>query len=158
MHGKRVSIIHTEIVKDGSFIYQGRGLQSPEDAAEMARQFVEGSPTEKLYVACLDNKGEPVSLELVSVGTSDYALVGMKEVYRSAVMSNSTRIIAFHNHTSGLVKPSREDIAVTERMRKAGEILGVELQDHIIIGDSTSFYSFCGAGLLKGGSCYAMVR
>ena len=105
MHGKRVNIVHTEIVKDGSFIYKERLIKRPEDAAKMMEPYFKGADREKLYVVCLDKKGEPVSLTLAAIGTCDYTIVGMKELYKNAVIVNASGIIAFHNHTSGDAKP-----------------------------------------------------
>ena len=71
----------------------------------MMEPYYRGADREKLYVICLDKKGEPVSLTLAAIGTCDYTIVGMKELYKNAVIVNASGIIAFHNHTSGDAKP-----------------------------------------------------
>ena len=95
-------------------------------------------------MACIDAKGEPVSMELVSIGTSDSALIGIKEVFKAAILQNASKIILFHVHPSGSIKPSKEDILVTKRVKEAGTLLGIRLADHIIIGEGNSYYSFLG--------------
>lgn len=76
-------------------------------------------------------------IELVSLGTLTNGLIHPRETYRLAVMKGVASIIVCHNHPSGETEPSREDILITERLKNAGDILGIKLLDHIIItGDS----------------------
>ena len=142
MHGKRVSIIHTEIVRDGSFIFKDRYMKTPEIAAKMMADYIKGADKEKIYVVCLNQRCEPVSLELVAIGTSDRALAGMKEIFKTAVLTNAVSIIVVHDRISGCTEPSAPGIRLTKRLREAGELLGIKLADHIILGDHGAFYSF----------------
>ncbi|SEW20297.1 JAB domain-containing protein [[Clostridium] fimetarium] len=142
MHGKRFSLIHTEIVKEKSLIYKERIIDSPKAAADFAAAFFKGSDREKVYIACLDAKGEIVSMELISVGTVDKALIGIAEVFKTAIMQNASKILLMHFHPSGSTKPSTNDILVTKRVKEVGELMGINLADHIIIGDEDNYYSF----------------
>lgn len=142
MHGKRVSIIHTEIVRDGSFIFKERFMHTPELAAKMMAEFIKGADKEKVYAVCLNKKCEPLSVELVAIGTSSSAMVGVKEIFKAAFLVNAESIIIFHNHISGFAEPSIDDKRLTARLKEAGELLGIKLQDHIILGDNGAFYSF----------------
>lgn len=85
--------------------------------------------------------------EEISVGSLSASVVHPREVFKAAAMHSAASIIVAHNHPSGDPNPSREDIAVTKRLVKAGEIMDIAVLDHIIIGGD-SFYSFKRAGML----------
>ena len=74
---------------------------------------------------------------MVSVGTLNKASVHPREVFKTAILSNAASIMAFHNHPSGETTPSQQDIQLTNRLYEAGELLGIKLLDHLIIGDGT---------------------
>jgi len=74
-------------------------------------------------------------LELVSLGTLNSSLVHPREVFTRAVGERSAQIIIAHNHPSGIAEPSEDDITLTKRLIKAGDLLGIELIDHIIVAD-----------------------
>jgi DNA repair protein RadC len=90
---------------------------------------------EHFYVLGLNCKNRVQYVELVSMGTLTASLIHPRETYRLAVMKGVASIVCIHNHPSGDPTPSRDDLAVTERLKKSGEILGINLLDHIIIGD-----------------------
>ena len=73
-------------------------------------------------------------MNLVSVGTINASLVIPMEVFKSSILANASAIIGLHNHPSGNVKPSKEDMIVTRKRQKCGQLLGIELLDHIIVG------------------------
>ena len=73
-------------------------------------------------------------MNLVSVGTINASLVIPREVFKSSILANASAIIGLHNHPSGNVKPSKEDMIVTRELQKCGQLLGIELLDHIIVG------------------------
>ena len=89
----------------------------------------------------LDTKSQVKMVELVSMGTINASLVHPRETFRRAVIEGSVSIIIAHNHPSGAVDPSEEDIKVTRLMHEAGKVLGISLLDHIIFTNDT-FYSF----------------
>ncbi|MDD3305897.1 MAG: JAB domain-containing protein [Acetobacterium sp.] len=138
---KRINVISLKIVKEGSILYDVRRLSTPSEAAGLGKRFLEDLDREQVLVCCLDNKNQPVSINVVSVGTLNSSLVHPREVFKTAILSNAASIILFHNHPSGDPEPSQEDINITTRIKDAGEILGIELLDHIIIGSEKSFYS-----------------
>ncbi len=90
---------------------------------------------EQFITLHLDTKNRLLCIDLVSTGTMTGSLIHPREVFKTALLSSAASIIAVHNHPSGDPTPSRDDIAVTERLKKAGELIGIELLDHIIIGD-----------------------
>ena len=96
---------------------------------------------ETLTVLLLNRRKELMGYETVSLGTADAAIVHPREVYRAAVSAGADCIIIAHNHPSGDPRPSREDSAVTLKLQEAGEILGIPLQDHIIIAAGNDGYN-----------------
>jgi DNA repair protein RadC len=93
----------------------------------------------------LNGAGDITSVELISKGTANYSVVHPRDVFRAAIKQNSVGIILIHNHPSGSLKPSMEDIKITKALYKAGELLEIGLKDHLIITNK-GFYSFSEAG------------
>ncbi|MCZ6690204.1 MAG: DNA repair protein RadC [Planctomycetota bacterium] len=89
---------------------------------------------EVFYVLLLDSKNRLIRDEVVSIGTLTASLVHPREVFRPAIRAAAAAILVAHNHPSGDCTPSREDIEVTARLRSAGELIGIPLLDHVIIG------------------------
>ena len=132
---KRINIVSIKMVKESSFLYQTRTISSPKDAYEMIKEQLEGLDREQFIIACLNTKNEPTNISVVSVGTLNKAIVHPREVFKTAILSNAASIMAFHNHPSGETTPSQQDIQLTNRLYEAGELLGIKLLDHLIIGD-----------------------
>ena len=144
---KRINIVSIKMVKESSFLYQTRQILSPNDAYEMIKEKLEGLDREQFIIACLNTKNEPTNISVVSVGSLNKAIVHPREVFKTAILSNAASIMAFHNHPSGETTPSQQDIQLTNRLYEAGELLGIKLLDHLIIGDN-SFTSLKEKGYL----------
>ena len=99
---------------------------------------------EHLWTIGLNTKNVVQYVELVSLGILDASLVHPREVFRLAVSKGVASIVVGHNHPSGDTTPSKEDLTVTKRLREAGQVLGIPVLDHVIIGQG-SFYSFAEA-------------
>ena len=134
---KRINIVSIKMVKESSFLYRTRQILSPNDAYEMIKEQLEGLDREQFIIACLNTKNEPTNITVVSVGSLNKAIVHPREVFKTAILSNAASIMAFHNHPSGETTPSQQDIQLTNRLYEAGELLGIKLLDHLIIGDGT---------------------
>lgn len=134
---KRINIVSIKMVKESSFLYQTRQILSPNDAYEMIKEQLEGLDREQFIIACLNTKNEPTNISVVSVGSLNKAIVHPREVFKTAILSNAASIMAFHNHPSGETTPSQQDIQLTNRLYEVGELLGIKLLDHLIIGDRT---------------------
>lgn len=133
---KRVEIVSLRMVRErSSLFYLNRKIQSPDDAVTLFRQFIGDCDRESFCILCLNTKNEPTALHRVSTGTLNASLVHPRETYKLAILANSASIIAAHNHPSGEPTPSPEDVELTERLRDSGTLLGIELLDHIILGD-----------------------
>lgn len=145
---KRVNIVSIKMVREGSILYESRNINSPELAAELGRKFIENSDREELIVCCLDTKNQPLSISIASIGSLNSSIVHPREVFKVAVLSNAASIIVFHNHPSGDTSPSTEDISVTNRLKEAGNIIGIKLIDHIIIGSDGRYTSLKEEGII----------
>ena len=95
---------------------------------------------ENFVVVALNTNSEVISIRTVSVGTINASLVHSREVFRFAILENANSIILSHNHPSGNLQPSNEDISTTRKLKQSAEIIGIPILDHIIIGDG--YYSF----------------
>lgn len=110
-------------------------IRSPQDVYELMHlQFV-AEKQEHFLAVLLDTKNRVLRSQTIFIGTLDSSLVHPREVYRAAVREGAACWIAVHNHPSGDPTPSPEDIAITKRLKEAGELLGIALLDHLIIGD-----------------------
>jgi DNA repair protein RadC len=112
-----------------------RILKSPEDVVAVARGQLKGKKKEHFLVLCLDTRNGLINRKLVSMGSLDTSIVHPREVFKEAVSSCAASVIFAHNHPSGDPEPSREDIELTKRLVEAGEIIGIEVLDHIIVCD-----------------------
>lgn len=112
-------------------------LRTPRAVFELVEPHVRGLEQETFWSLLLDGKQRLRRLVPVSAGTLTASLVHPREVYRAAIREAAAALIVAHNHPSGDPEPSAEDLAVTERLRQAGELLGIPLQDHVILGEGT---------------------
>lgn len=111
------------------------------DVVGLLRTFLADDPRERFAVVYLDTRNRPIGVHDAHVGTCDSTPVHPREVFGPAVALAATAIIVAHNHPSGDPTPSANDRAVTDRLRQAGELLGIPLLDHVVIGDAR-YYSF----------------
>ena len=148
MPSKRVSIVSCKLVREcPSIMYDVRKVSSPDDVARLVKDFLEDADREMMVLLCLDRKGQPTHLQIIAIGTLHSTLVHPREVFKAAILSNSASIILAHNHPSGDPCPSQDDIDITKCIKEAGNLLGIELLDHIIIG-CNSHYSLRSSGQL----------
>lgn len=87
-----------------------------------------------MYMVCMNTKLYMTGIFEISHGNVNSSIVGVREVFQKALLANAVSIIFIHNHPSGDPKPSREDIAITKKLVDAGDLLGVQVLDHIVIG------------------------
>jgi len=104
-------------------------------------------PVERLGVLLLDARHRLVRTRLLSSGSRDSTVVHPREVFREAMLAAASGVVVFHNHPSGDARPSPEDYLLTRRLAAAGQIMGIDLVDHLILADNT-YYSFREKGRL----------
>lgn len=102
-------------------------------------------PTERFGVMLLDARYRLIRTRLLSSGSRDGSLVHPREVFREAILAGASAIVAFHNHPSGDPTPSEDDVALTRRLARAGDVMGIDVVDHLILAD-TQFCSLKQAG------------
>lgn len=110
-------------------------FNDPVTIAEYYMEDFRHEEQEKLLLLLLNSKGKLLGEEVISKGTVNATVISPREIFLTAFSYHAVSIILLHNHPSGNPQPSQEDIALTERVKKSGELLGIELLDHIIIGD-----------------------
>lgn len=115
-------------------------LNSPENVYKLMKPFYSGTDREIFYTLCLNTKNELIKMVQVSIGILDAAQAHPREMFKEAVKLSAASVIIVHNHPSGKPEPSRADIKVNERMIQAGEVLGIPLLDHVIIGNNGGGY------------------
>jgi len=112
---------------------------SPHVVAALVRKLTEGDAREHMFLICLDSHNKVLGFETVAIGFLDGVTVHPRELFRTAIVAPAAAIIIAHNHPSGNAKPSEEDKALTARIHKGGELLGIPLVDHVVVGEDSHF-------------------
>jgi DNA repair protein RadC len=116
-------------------------IQSPQDVANLVAAGMATLEQEHLRVLLLNTRNQVLSIHEIYIGNVNTAVVRPSEVLRPAVRENAPSIIVVHNHPSGDPTPSAEDVAITRQLAQAGQLLGIELLDHVVIGSGNRFVS-----------------
>ena len=116
-------------------------VAGPEDAASLAHQLIADSDREHFLALYLNIRHVVTHVHIVSRGTASNAPVHPREVFKGAILANASALIVAHNHPSGELRPSQDDEVVARRLKEAGELLGIELLDSIIVGPTSHYYS-----------------
>ena len=145
----RIPIYQVKLVRDGSQKAERKKVSHPAVAAEILREYLDGVDREHFVALLLDTQNQIIGIHTVTVGTLDASLIHPREIYKAAILANAASVVLAHNHPSGDPTPSAEDRAVTRQIRSAGTTIGIEVLDHIIVGDSPQFYSFLESGALE---------
>ena len=139
--GKRVGIIHLQMVREERSLYGMGRISSSWAAVEITHPMMMMSDREMLVVMSLSANMEPLAVEIVAVGGLDGCVMDVRNIFKHSLLSNAANIICFHNHPSGDPTPSEYDYVATKKLSEAGALLGIGVVDHIIIG-LDRFYSF----------------
>ena len=126
----------------------GRTFNSSSQVAEHLATYLGGRDRETFVVLFLNRKHALISTEVLFEGTLTQATVHPREIVRYALLKNAAAVICGHNHPSGEIKPSTDDQAITKKIKKACELVEVQMLDHVIITNG-DWYSFADNGLLK---------
>ncbi len=116
-------------------------LGSPEGVVKLARPILKDKKKEYFLVFPLDSRNQIMKEEIVSIGSSNASIAHPREIFKRTIANNAASVIIVHNHPSGDPEPSEDDLEITKQLVDAGKILGIEVSDHIIIGQK-SFTSF----------------
>jgi DNA repair protein RadC len=142
--GFRIALVREPGVK----LAEKPQVRFPAEAAPMLTQYIGESDREVFVVALLTIRHRVIGLHTVSVGCLSSSLVHPREVFKPAILAGSACLLIAHNHPSGDPDPSGEDVALTRRLAAAGAILGIELIDHLILGEAGRFVSLKDRGVL----------
>lgn len=116
-----------------------RRFENPADVGRYLLTLYGGYRVERFGVVMLDSKQRLIRTAILSIGSLDTSIAHPREIYREAAVASAAAIIVFHNHPSGDPKPSTDDVLLTRRLMQAGEVMGITLADHIILGEGTWF-------------------
>ena len=125
--GKRLAVISNNI----------QSIKSPKDVSNLFMEEMRYYKKEYFKILLLNTKNEIITSDLVSIGSLNSSLVHPREVFVNAIKKSASSIILVHNHPSGNTRPSEEDINITKRLIEVGKIIGIDVLDHIIIGDGS---------------------
>ena len=139
----RVPIYTVALVREAAITHPRPQLRTSQDAAALLRQFLGAVDREHFVVVLLDRKHKLIGINTVSIGSLTASVVHPRELMKPAILSNAAAILCGHNHPSGDPQPSQEDRTLTQRLVEAGTLLGIQVLDHVIVGDGTAaFFSF----------------
>ena len=116
-------------------------ITGPESAVNLLGEYLRDFDRELMIVVNLRTDGKPINMNVMSIGTINASIAVPREALKTSILSNAASVLLFHNHPSGNLKPSVEDIKTTDRMIKAYDMLGMSVLDHIILGPDSRFYS-----------------
>ena len=143
-----ISVFRLLLIKDHVLPYTSASLiLTPLDVYALVKEYLQGTDREHFIALFLDSRSAVIGINTVSVGTLTESLVHPREVFKGAILANAASLIIAHNHPSGEHFPSEADLAVTSKLKESGRILGIPLEDHVVIG-TDAFTSFRQEGLL----------
>ncbi|WP_020678104.1 JAB domain-containing protein [Geopsychrobacter electrodiphilus] len=140
------AVFNNEVIREHAPVWVSKSCTSAEHVFELFRDLAK--ETKENFVALhLDTKNRIICYDTVSIGSLNASVVHPREVYKTVLLSSAAAVLFIHNHPSGDTAPSREDIEITKRLKDAGELLGIRVLDHLIVGEA-GYYSFANDGIL----------
>jgi len=133
--------------REGHSWHTGQPLGSPEEVFRHFRARCSNAKRETFYVVLLTNRNRKIRDVKISEGSLTASVVHPREVFHPVIRESAAGVVLVHNHPSGDPTPSREDVEITRRLKSVGEILGVRVMDHVVVGHDR-FFSFNTEGLL----------
>ncbi len=143
-----IPIYRVTLVREGKMpTYESR-IRSSASAHTVLQDYLADTDREHFVILMLGQKNQVIGINTVSIGSLTASVVHPREVYKPLILSNAAAVILGHNHPSGDPQPSKEDRAITTRLKEAGTLLGVNVLDHIIVGGDGRYFSFADENLL----------
>jgi DNA repair protein RadC len=132
----RIPVYRIAMIKEKSAIsVEQKTIRSPRDVFDAVNEYLADVDREHFLTLLLSTKNGIVGVNTASIGTLNSSLVHPREVFKAAIIANSAAVILVHCHPSGNPDPSNEDLEITRRLVEAGKILGIEVLDHVIVGE-----------------------
>lgn len=150
MMGKKYGLdqVSVRLVKEPP-LFSENVIENPEDAVRILGKAFRDYDREVVGVVHLRSDHASINMVIISMGCLNQSLMHPREILKAAFLSNAESILIFHNHPSGRLLPSREDITVTARMQQLCMLAGIPILDHIILGREHQYYSFREKGILS---------
>jgi DNA repair protein RadC len=142
--GLRVSLVR----EDGVKMAEKPEASTPEGVARIVSAYLGDADREHFVALLLNIRHRVLGINTVSIGNLTGSLVHPRELFKSAILACAAAIVVAHNHPSGDPEPSAEDIALTRRLSAAGSLLGIELLDHVVVGERGAFVSLRTRGVI----------
>ena len=147
----RVARFRLALVREGSVPTEwNKQVREAGDVARLMGPLAAALDREHFWTVLLDGKNRATGLNLVSIGTLTAALVHPREVFKPAIAGTAAAVVLCHNHPSGDPAPSAEDTVLTRRLCEVGDLVGIKVLDHIVLGHDGTFRSMADEGLLGG--------
>lgn len=144
----RIPIYQVKLVRDESQASERKKVECAATAARILQQYLDGADREHFVALLLDTQNQIIGIHTVTVGTLEASLIHPREIFKPAILANAASVILAHNHPSGDPTPSAEDRTVTRHVVAAGTTLGIEVLDHVIVGEPHRYHSFRESGLM----------
>lgn len=143
-----LDVVSIRLVKD-SALFSDKPFEDAKAVVEALKDVLSEMDREVFCVINLRSDGCPINVNFASMGTLNASLVCPRELFKTSILSNAANMIVVHNHPSGRVQPSREDLRITENLAQLCEKMGIPLLDHIVTGSGGEYFSFHEKGLLS---------
>lgn len=145
----KLDVVSVRLVKDAS-IFSDREIHFPEDAIHLVGNILCEMDREMVCVINVRTDGVPINCTFAGMGAVNYCMGHPRELLKASILSNASTMILVHNHPSGNLVPSKDDVRLTDRLQKVCELIGIPLVDHIIVGgDNRNYFSFKGKGMIS---------
>lgn len=146
----RIPVLRCQLVREREHATEEPDrIGAPGDVYRLAQEYLDGADREHFGVLLLNTLHRIIGIHTVTIGVLNGSLVHPREVFKPAILGSAAALILFHNHPSGDPTPSGEDRKVTRQLVKAGQVIGIPVLDHVIIGDGR-YHSFQESGDLDG--------
>lgn len=138
----QLDVVSVRLVRDAC-LFSDEKITTPQAAVSLVGELLCEMDREVICVINLKSDGTPINCNFASIGAINHAVAEPRELFKSAILSNAAEMLLLHNHPSGTLQPSAEDVRMTDRMIKLSGLLGIPLLDHIIVGgDKGEYFSF----------------
>ena len=145
---KNLDMVKVRLVPDYK-LHSDIHITSPSEALELLKEELSQHDREAVCVLNLNTAGKPINASIIAIGDLASATVHPRELFKCAILSSAAGIILIHNHPSGDLIPSNDDLQVTIRLISGGKLLGIRIIDHIIVGPGKQYYSMAEKDLIK---------
>jgi len=145
----KLEVVSVRLVRDAPLLSDHK-VSTPADAVKVVGDFLCELDRETLCIINLKTDNTPINCSIVSIGAVNQTIAEPRELFKASILSNAAQMIIVHNHPSGSLEPSKLDTMITDRMLKLTELMGIKLNDHVIVGgDNSRYFSFYEKGLLE---------